>query len=177
MKLCHPTIILFMGLAFFCLLGCHEKSSATSQPNKIGTHTKEVKPGAAVKLISSPIISINANELVQIELLLDVKESSGTLSLEFSPTNGLSLLDTNALQNFHFSQATTINIPVKVRANSNGRYYLNIHVSIDNGDSLSTRNLALIVQVGAEVEKSTQLKKMSNENVISMPAQETISNP
>jgi hypothetical protein len=163
-----------------CLFSCHEKSTAIAQPNKIAAHAKEskkeIKPGAAIKLVSGTITTLNANELTQVELLFEVKEPLGTLSLELSPTNGLEVLDTQMQQSINLTPSTPIKIPVKLRAMTNGRYYLNIQAGIDNGESSSTRNLALIVQVGAEQEKAMQFKKAAGDNVIKLPAQETILN-
>lgn len=174
MKLFRLTIILFAGLISACLLACQEKSSALSQPGNAVVRVKEAKPGAAIKLISSPIVFISANEPTQVDLLLNAKESTGALNLELSATDGLEVLDTQMHQKITLTPSITIKVPVKLRAITDGRYYLNIHTSIDNGSSPS-RTLALIVQVGAE-GKAIQLKKPSGENVITLPAQETISN-
>jgi hypothetical protein len=176
MTLFRFTIILFSVLASASLWSCHEQSTALSQPDKAVVVAKEAKPGAAVKLMSRSIVFINANEPTQIELLLNVVESVGTLNLEFSTTNGLEVLDSPLFQRITLTSLKSIKVPVKLRALTNGRYYLHIHAGIDNGDSLSVRNLALIVQVGAETEKTIQLKKSSGENVLILPAQETISN-
>lgn len=179
MKLFLPVKILVSGLALVYLLSCHEQPTASSQSKTAGktaVHVKEAKPGAAIKLSSNSIVFINANELTQIELMLDVKESSGSLNIELSPTNGLDIVETQMYQSINLGSSAAIKIPVKLRANTNGRYYLNIHASVNNNDLFSTRNLAVIVQVGAEIEKSPQLKKITNDNVISLPAQETISN-
>jgi hypothetical protein len=116
------------------------------------------------------------NEVSQIELVFDVREPQGTLNIELIPTDGLDVLDTQMIQSIQFASAMAIKVPVKLHAVANGRYYLNIHTSIDSGDVQSSRNFALIVQVGAEQEASPQLKKTAGDKVISLPAQETISN-
>jgi hypothetical protein len=109
-------------------------------------------------------------------VILDIKEPSGSLNVELSASNGLDLVATPIQQNINFVQSGAIKIPVKLHADANGRYYLNLHANVNNNDLSSTRNLAVIVQVGAEVEKSPEFKKITNDNVISLPAQETISN-
>jgi len=178
MKLFLPVRILVSGLMLVYLLGCHERPATSSQTTSSGqsaVHVKEAKPGAAIKLSSSSIVFVNANELTQIDLLLDVKESSGSLNIELSATTGMEIVETQMQQSINLGASSVIKIPVKLRANVNGRYYLNIHASVNNNDLPSARNLAVIVQVGAETEKSPPLKKITNDSVISLPAQETIS--
>lgn len=136
---------------------------------------KEVKPGAPVKLISPSIIYINPNEQTPAEILLEVKETSGELQIELSSSAELNLLDTTMQQTISLTSSSTVKIPVTLLATANGRYYLKIHVRINNGDGTSARNLAVIIQVGPVTEKTVQLKKASGEHVISLPAHETIS--
>lgn len=178
MNLFRSLTILSVFMAFACTISCKEKSVELNHENIHEVQKRESKPGAAIDLISSSIVSINPNELTQIKLLFDVKEPSGILSLEFFAGEGLDLLDTKMVQQINLPVSSPIELPIKMRAIVDGRYYLNIHANIANGDSPSMRNLAVIVQVGAEVkaEKSIQLKQTSGEKVISLPAQETISN-
>ncbi|GGY70454.1 hypothetical protein GCM10011613_13650 [Cellvibrio zantedeschiae] len=175
MNLTYPKIILLISLLLIGLSGCHEQTSETTPGNAINA-VKKAKPGAAIKLASSPTLFINANEIVKTELLFDVADTSGQLHLEFFPSNGLDILDTSTRASVDLQGTKPVKIPVALRALENGRYYLNIHASIDSGESVSSRSLAVILQVGPLLEKSTQFKKTSGEQVISLPAQETISN-
>jgi len=180
MKIFYPTTTLFTALLFTCLLlalcGCHEKATVMAEPNVNLKPIKEAKPGAAIRLISNTIVSIKAKQTSQFELIFDVGDSEGLLNIKLSPTEGLDVVDTQMIQSIKLSSANTIKIPVTLHAAIDGRYYLNIQATVEKGDSLSSRNLALIVQVGAEKEKANVFKKASGENVISLPAQETISN-
>ena len=191
--LCRALKLYFVLSIVVSLFGCSDKiQPATKQSivqankpkvsqleqkdkNQKQIKQKEVKPGAAVKLISPSIITINPDEQMPIEILLEVKETSGELQVELSPPAELNLLDTVIERTVSLASSNTIKIPVTLMATTNGRYYLKIHARINNGDETSTRNLAIIVQVGPVVEKSVQLKKVSRDNVISLPAQETIS--
>jgi predicted FMN-binding regulatory protein PaiB len=127
-------------------------------------------------LVSSSLIAATANQLVRTEIALEAMESSGgELVIDFSASQGLSMENMRTPQTIKFAGSAPIKIPVVLRAASNGRYYLNMHISLNNADAISARNLALIVQVGPVVEKAVKLQKTTGDNIIVLPAQETIS--
>jgi hypothetical protein len=162
-------------LVIVVLLGCMEKPVVETTLSKPVQTTKTTKPGAAIKLVSSSLISITANELVDTEIFLETMEPRGELSIEFSPSQGLILKNPNTPQTIKFDSSSAIKIPVSLLATANGRYYLNMRISLNNTDSISVRNLAMIVQVGPLTEKAVKLQKTAGENIIVLPAQETIS--
>lgn len=164
-------------LAIVMLLGCMEKSvtAVSTTPSKSVQATKTTKPGAAIKLVSSSLLSITANELAHTEVVLEAMESSGELIIDFSASQGLSLENISTPQIIKFDTSVPIKIPVVLMATSNGRYYLNMHISLNNTDAISARNLAVIVQVGPLVEQAVKLQKTAGENIIALPAKETIS--
>lgn len=180
MKLLKASLTCATIFAAISFGGCNDRTVSDVSPNKSVTKNKEAKPGAAIKLISDPQVFINANEVRSLDLLLSSQETKGELNLEFSATHGLELLETSLKQTIHLDSHSLIEIPVKMKAVENGRYYLNIRATINNEDVISARNLALIVQVGepstASDGKPPQLKKPASENIIILPAQETISN-
>lgn len=165
-------------LAFFVILslfGCMKKSVIESSEFIKSNHlTKTTKPGAAVKLMSNSLISVTANERIHTEIALEIAEPSGELVIDFSPSQGLRLENTITPQTIQFDSSAPIKIPVTLIAATNGRYYLHMHISLKVADVISARNLALIVQVGPYVDKPIQLKKTAGENIITLPAQETI---
>lgn len=163
-------------LAIAALLGCMEKS-VTEFPTPIKSiqSTKTAKPGADIKLVSNALIAIMANELAHTDIVLETMESSGELIIEFFPSQGLSLKNTSTPHVIKFDSSAPIKIPVSLAAMTNGRYYLNMHISLNNMDSISVRNLAVIVQVGPLAEQAVKLQKTVGENIIVLPAQETIS--
>jgi hypothetical protein len=182
-------LVVFVGL-----LGCMEetvtKSPASVKSVKsvksaaiastvatpiVATAEKTAKPGAAIKLVSDSMISIAANERVPTDIVLDAMESGGELTLEFYPTQGLSVVNTSIRQTIKLDAASPIKIPIVLMAPANGRYYLNMHISLHNGDAALARKLALIVQVGPVVDRAVSHQKITGENVIVLPAQETIS--
>ncbi len=166
-------LALFVTVA---LLGCMEKPvTEATMPSKSVQATKTTKPGAAIKLVSNSLISITANELVHTEVVLEAMESGGELIIDFATSQGLSLKSISTPQTIKFAGSAPVKIPVSLIATTNGRYYLNMHISLNNADVISVRNLAVIVQVGPLVEKAVQLQKTTGENIILLPAQETIS--
>jgi hypothetical protein len=168
-----PVLTLLVIMAF---LGCMEKPvTVVTAPSKSVQSTKTTKPGAAIKLVSSSLISITANERLHTEVVLEAMESGGKLIIDFSTSQGLILENTSTSQTIKFDGSAPIKIPVLLMATSNGRYYLNMHISLNNADAISVRNLAVIVQVGPAVEKEVKLQKTAGENIIALPAQETIS--
>mgnify|MGYP006910062743 CR=1 FL=1 len=168
-----------VGFAFCvtaALFGCMEKPvTEVTLPSKSVQATKTTKPGAAIKLVSNSLISITANELVHTEVVLEAMESGGELIIDFSSSQGLSLENISSPQTIKFDGSAPVKIPVSLIATTNGRYYLNMHISLNNADTISVRNLAVIVQVGPLVEKAVKLQKTADENIIALPAQETIS--
>ncbi len=165
-----------VALAIIALLSCKEKPVADTMnaPEPVQA-TKTTKPGAAIKLVSNSLIAITANELAHTEIVLETVESHGELVVDFSSSQGLSLKNINTPQTIKFNGAIPIKIPVSLIASANGRYYLNMHIRLTGNDAILVRNLAVIVQVGPVVEKSVKLQKTIGENVIALPAQETIS--
>lgn len=162
-------------LVIAALLGCMEKPVAEVAPSKPAQATKTTKPGAAIKLVSNSLISITRNEQVNTDIVLDAMESSGELTINFSTSQGLNLKNITSPQMIKFDGSVPIKIPIVLMATNNGRYYLNMHISLNNSDAISTRNLAVIVQVGPLMEQAVKLQKTAGENIIALPAHETIS--
>jgi len=158
------------------ILGCVEKSVARSAATAESTPPiKTAKPGAAIKLVSDSLLSVVANEVVHTDIVLQTSEPSGELIIDFSATQGLSLENTITSQTIKFHASSPIKIPIVVKALSDGRYYLNLRIKLNNAATASVRNLALIIQAGPLSEKASRVQKIAGENVIVLPAQETIS--
>ena len=156
--------------------GCSGKSDNTTTTHSVATsYPKEAKPGAPVKMVSPSSISINPSQLTQINIELETSEADGYLELDFLPSQGLDIGNTPKHQDVNLSNTSILKIPVTLFTHADGRYYLNMHVRINNSESSSTRTLALIVQAGAKAGKKMQFKKPAQENVVSLPAEEKIS--
>ena len=168
------TIVLFVTVILFsCSVKPENDAAHLTKPS---IRVKAAKPGAPIKLISESIITINPNELSQINIELQTMELGGYLEIDFLPVSGLNLVNTEAHLSLEIV-SQTVKLPVTLLAPMKGRYYLNMHTRIKDGESSSTRALAIIVQVGEQKDKDVQFKKISGENVISLPAQEKISAP
>lgn len=168
-------IFCFIVLSLFGFTGCSPKSSEISSATV--KHEKHLKPGADLRLQSDSIIFIKRDEIVSTNIILATNEASGRLILDLSVSEGLELLDTPKQINTELNETKLINIPIKLHAVRDGRFYVYLQASLNNGESLSSRSLALIVQAGPEIQKTIQFQKPAGENVISMPAQETQSAP
>jgi hypothetical protein len=175
MGLFYSKMVLVLGFIVVALAGCQDKPMSSTA--KAVAQVKQPKPGAAVKLISDAILFVNPNEILTTDIVLNIDEDVGELHLELSTSAGLALLDTPTNINLPLGQVQPVKIPVKLLATQAGRFYLNVQASITTANALSSRNLAVIVQVGETVEKSPQFKKPTGEQIISLPAQETISSP
>jgi len=158
------------------LLNCSGKpEDATTRSPESKNYTKAAKPGAPVKLVSDANVFINPNQPTQIIIELETSELGGYLGIDFIPGSGLEILNTETHQTVNLSDTPSIKFPVTLIAHSDGRYYLNMQIRVENSELSSNRTLALIVQAGSESDEKIKLKKTSGENVISLPAQEKIS--
>ncbi|MES2824723.1 MAG: hypothetical protein V4732_14055 [Pseudomonadota bacterium] len=174
-----------MVLIFCCfpVVGCQQKSKQeiiavqleTSQSLK---RTKTAKPGAPVSLASANLVTISENKESTVIVLLNGQSASGTIDVKISPSEGLQILSRTELLNVHLNEDGYYQLPVSLLASSNGRYYLNLQVIIGNSENVLSRGLAVIVQVGSPDEANQvplrMMKSVTDENIISLPAQETI---
>ena len=166
-----PIIFFATAILFSCSAKPENNSANIRKPD---IRSKSAKPGASIKLVSKSIVSINPNEPSPFDIELQTTELGSYLEIDFLPVSGLNLVNTNVHQSLEVV-SQSIKFPVTLFASGKGRYYLNIHIRIKDGDSNSTRTLALIVQVGDQQNEAVQFKKASDESVISLPAQEKIS--
>ena len=170
------TKVTALSLIFTVLFSCSGKSEVSSaKVHQTGINLKERKPGASIKLVSAAIVFINPNEQTPVDLEFEVGDTGAQIEIDFEPTDGLSLVNRDPSQSINMSAFPTVKRSVSLLAPANGRYYLNMHVRMNNGDKQTARILALIVQVGTDADPKMKLKKPSEENVISLPAQEKIS--
>lgn len=158
------------------LFGCGQDTEF-AYPHKYDLRAKEFKPGAAIQLLSDSLLTIDASQEVQVKVHLSSPKIGEEMAVDFSTTPGLMLVATQLHQDIGFSTAASIEIPVRLLAKANGRYYLKMRIELHDGAIVSYRNLAVIVQVGPVADKAAKLHKSAEQNVIVLPAQETISSP
>lgn len=166
----------FTLLIFLALTGCEEKATTDSlAPLIANPSTKNAKPGASIWLRSTSPLYITPYDLVHTDIFLETSESSGELTIHFSPSEGLTLKNMDSQQFIKLDGSGSIKIPLSLHTTSVGRYYLNMHITVNNADTVSVRNIAVIVQAGAILEKNIKLEKVTGENIIRLPTKETIS--
>jgi hypothetical protein len=171
----------FYMMIVVCLLvsACAPKQGQIATNNQtISAVKKEIKPGAPVTLDSPALININANQATNINLALKTTTTLGNMRVDIIPGDGLQLLNKNSAYKLVLDGSPDYSLATELLAPNNGRFYLNLHISLDNGETISSRTLAVIVQVGPSAEESVQsdklLKTLTGEHVISMPAEETV---
>ncbi len=176
-----PLIVLI-----FCLLpttGCQQKSkheivSSSVNESQLLTRTKTTKPGASVSLASANMITIDENKESTVVVLLKAQSTSGVIQIKLNSSEGLQVLSGNEIQDVRLNADGYYQLPVSLLAPNSGRYYLNLHVVIGNAENFTSRALAVIVKVGPFTgadQLPLQMKKsVTGENIISLPAQETI---
>ena len=179
MKAEHFLIVIFACALINACAPKHEASVANSSQTS-SLIKKEIKPGAQVSLDSPTLVSINPNQATNINLSLKTPATLGKMHVDIIPGDGLQLLNTTSSYNLTLDGSANYPFVAQLLAPNNGRFYLNLHISLDNGETISSRALAVIVQVGPSVEESLQsnklLKTSTSEHVISLPAEETVTN-
>lgn len=177
---------ILLMILIFCLFptaGCQQKGeqeviAAPLHKSQLLTRTKTAKPGAPVSLVSANRITINENKESTVIVLLKAQSASGTIDVQISSSEGLQVLSRAELLDVHLNADGYYQLPVSVLAPRNGRYYLNLQVIISNSENVLSRALAVIVQVGLPGEANQvpmqMMKPVTDENIISLPAQETI---
>jgi len=137
------------------------------------------KPGAQVRLASDAIVNLKTAETTDVDILLNAQLGDGNMHVTLNPSAGLELLGGNNVYTFNPDETGQYPLKVAMSAAVDGRYYLNLNVVINKGESSLSRTLALIVQVGAAPVAKQSLNKVlktsTNENIISLPVQEQIS--
>lgn len=176
-----PLIVLVV-----CLLpttGCQQKSkhemvSSSVNESQLLTRTKTAKPGAPVSLISANIVTIGKNRESTVVVLLKAQSASEIIYIELNSSEGLQVLSGAEKKEVHLNTDGYYHLPVSVLALNSGRYYLNLRVIIGEPETFISRNLAIIIQVDplAQADQSPMLmmKSVTEENIILLPAQETI---
>lgn len=163
-----------------------EGSSLAAQKNPqagIERHGHErhalVKPGAAVSLKNPEpfFAAVPGTYEYPLALLSSVRE--GKMIVDVSTSEGLAIV--SSVQHFEFAlhERGDYSLPLVIKASKEGRFYIQLQVSVIIGEQRSARALAAIVQVGEPAVKANKAAPNGTgpeaESVISLPAQETIS--
>jgi hypothetical protein len=135
------------------------------------------KPGAGVKLKSVAPIYIATPGVSEQTLVLLSSNTSGDMAIDVSADEGISIISPERHFQFTLQANGEYSVPLTLNVTQEGRFYVQLHITINNNGQLSTRAIAAIVQVGAPAVKSQKAAVHTvneTEAVISLPAQETI---
>jgi hypothetical protein len=142
---------------------------------------KNLKPGAPVILLSHDIKILNENSPSPVEIALKTEIKQGSMRVVLHPSAGLELKNENTTFYFELADKGIHTVTTNLLAATQGRYYVNLQIDIDDGEHLSSRVLAVIVQVGVLQKVSEKFEQAVNsstaDKIISLPAQEVIINP
>lgn len=138
-----------------------------------------VKPGAAVSLESNEPLYAAVPGVYEYQLQLLSPNHEGKMIVDASTSDGLTIVSSLRHFEFDLQEDGEYKLPVTINSSAEGRFYIHLHVSvIVNGQSTS-RVIAVILQVGETAMKAQKITAKSagndTEEVISLPAQETIS--
>ncbi|MDO8343095.1 MAG: hypothetical protein Q7T48_07855 [Cellvibrio sp.] len=137
------------------------------------------KPGAAVSLHSAQPLVASTPGVYEYSLQLMSPVRDGKMTVDVSVSDGITIVSSSRHFVFELQEGGAYRVPLTINASVEGRFYIQLHVSISTDGQSSSRVIAAILQVGEPAVKAQKAAaknaaKDSNE-VISLPAQETIS--
>lgn len=141
------------------------------------------KPGASVKLANSLPLELEPGQVKEVELELVTSNEKGSMKVQVNADSELAVLSEPGILEFDVTPGASYVIPLQLMAQTQGRFYVYLQVTTDMGGQMLARSLVASVQVGDTNEDSQhqQQKVMSpsnpDDNLVSLPAQETISYP
>lgn len=172
-----PLGMVIIALSLAALFACNPRAD---HPAKIGLESDSqgkrnaAKPGAPIRLVSDKLLRINPAEKSTLNIALSANDGAEFLWVEFLPSPGLQLLAPLHPQKVSVGANKLVSLPVVLLVDVSGRYYLNLHIRSDAEGLSNVRNLAVIIQAGDEPAAAMERQKTTGDNVITMPAQETI---
>lgn len=140
---------------------------------------KRVKPGAAVSLKDSAPLYVPAPGVYEYRLSLISSMHSGRMAVFASADDGVAIVSSETRFEFALENNGEYVVPLTINAAQEGRFYIQLHISVITDGQPVSRVIAAIVQVGTPpVVKQKPVIKSSDANsdgVIVLPAQEAIS--
>lgn len=157
--------VVFILLSAVCFLTACEAAPVASST------TTYQKPGARVALQDASELRIDTLGEHSMLIPLSSRHNEGVMTIRVSASDGLLLLSDN---HYRFDKAIDLDyqIPVRLRADRHGRFYLYFHVEVYDGGKSYSRQLGVAVQVG-ELDAAVQ-KPTDKSDVKLMPATEEV---
>lgn len=138
-----------------------------------------VKPGAAVNLKSRDPLSAVAPGVYEYRVVLISPNHAGKMTIDVSTSADIAIVSSERHFEFELQPNGEYGVPLTLSADVEGRFYIQLHVSVTADGESSTRVIAVILQVGEPTVKAQKTAEKSSgeesDTVISLPAQETIS--
>lgn len=136
------------------------------------------KPGAPVSLKDVSPFVVAQTGIYEIEINLISSFSTGLMTVGVSSGEGIHVVSTLPLFEFSPNQEGEYRVPLRVDVRELGRHYIQLHISVNEKGQAATRAITVIVQAGessAKLQKAISTSSSAARDVISHPAQETIS--
>lgn len=137
------------------------------------------KPGATVSLKSTQPLTALTPGVYEYSLQLLSPVRNGKMTVNVSVSDGITIISSARHFEFDLHEGGEYRVPLTINANVEGRFYIQLHVSIKADGQSSSRVIAAILQVGEPAVKAQKAAAKSSvqaaDAVISLPAQETIS--
>lgn len=180
-------IVLLAGVVLsVSLYGCGNRlSEEVVQPTTI-KNDKRVdqsrtgfKPGASVILKDTKPLYAATPGIYEYSIVLLSSYVSGEMIVDISTSDDISFLSSNRHFEFSMQPQAEYKVPLTLDVNKEGRFYIQLHVSITADGQHATRAIAVILQVGEPELKAQKMTSKSaageSDSIITLPAQETIS--
>lgn len=157
------------------------RSEEANSSNAIATKKSHpiAKPGAAVNLKSTEPLYAAAPGVYEYQVQLVSPNNSGKMVVNVSVNDGITIVSPEHKFEFELRDNGEYVVPLKLYANSTGRFYIQLNIAIVADEKSSKRVITAILQVGEPVVRAQKMATKSaaggEQTVIPLPAQETIS--
>lgn len=157
-----------------------DKSPVAEQPhttlkNAADHHkTHRGKPGAEVSLRENIVHRLEPGVDADVTLELSASYSEGDMTVTLAGSDGLHIVGGETHYTFSLSETGHYSMPLRLLATEAGRYYIHMQVAVNHQGRQTMRALSAIVQVGSEAPSDSRQKAGNADDVIPLPAQETI---
>ena len=143
------------------------------------------KPGAEVRFANPAPIALEPNKAGEFDVVLVTVADQGVMHVHITVDPELELLSGSTQAEFTLTPGGSYSLPLQLLSQTPGRFYMRFQVSIETEGQVKGRSLTLAVQSGAPVapsekaprEKMAPSSSGAVDDVISLPAQETITIP
>ena len=176
--------LVLTALMAMWMCGCSDKSffgkkiNAGVVPAQENRESKPSrgKPGASVRLENSQPFYLESPGIADLDLLLSAAASAGNMQVDVAVGQGLELFSAQSRFDFVLANGGIYKLPLQISAAGEGRFYINLHVRITNGQQ-QTKVISAVIQVGALAARALKKQDGLNDDesaVIDLPAQETV---